>query len=454
MIVVLATTDRWICFNRESVHCAKPYTSMDEAACLVSLSPHVTGEITLKGDKSHAPALIERSELARGSIEPESQVFVHSVHAVDTTYQAAYSVAPLAHWLEVAAWAKNQSHQCVITSVHALAWNLVRQGQSVLIQDGLTFTFWALVRNRIIHCSLVAMGSQAEDTYFTAAALGQRVAALSELGQNDATKEAKALSVKWLSTLRSDDEQGHEAALRAFENAAGLKVESADSAYDTCSDLGVIASALPALAFDAPEQAIIGPPGARLLFRAEKLLPVFSVLCLLTSTGVLGLAIYWLAQASQIGEAAQLKRSELSKESTTLLAFAKKAGSNPELDAQLAFSASMRQLQKGYDVEHALRALKISVRGGMRILGVRSLSEPESKTATPAVPARVAPRTFIVDGVLPDSSGQDVLLLSEFIRSLNNSGYMAEAIEVTTSAAGSSSSLRLFSYRVYPSAPR
>lgn len=451
MIAILACDDYWICIEDRGARVVKPYTPVREACCIIWLSARTSGEMTFQGDKSHAAALIERKELKGGSIDLESRVFVHNVLRLDTANQAAYSIAPLAQWLEISNWAKKQPNHCVITSPTALAWSVIKTGQAVVIQDRLSFTFWAVVQKRIIHCSLVAMGPEIEDIRFAAEALGVQVhAALPKGEESSSLADSTGLIVKWLSVVRQHDEVEHSTVLAAFTQTARLEVESADAPYDTHSELGVISSALTRLALTPPTQSILGPRGGRSLLRAELWLPACAGLSLLFSAGVLGMAIHWWFQAGQIDTETQLHRAEFAHKRGVLSSPVKKVNSNAELESQLALIASMRNVQNGYDVEHILHALKRSVRGGMRVLGVRSIDAEKKPNTKPAATPERQPRAFIVDGVLPDSNDYDVLL-SQFIRSLSHSGYTAEAIDVATAAAASTTSVRLFSYRVYPS---
>lgn len=452
MAVVLALEGRWILIDQGQVRAIKPFASLEKATAVVCLSPYSTGEMTLQGDKEHAAALIERREMGSGAIEAESKVFVHHVHPVASAYQAAFSIMKLVTWQQLLGWAQEQEQHCVLLTPTALAWGLVRPGTAVVIQDGVTLTFWAQVAGRIVHASIVAMSTNVEDVRFSSAALGQRLQSmLAEFSGTQAEDEVKALHVQWLSVMRAHDPAGHEEVLAAFRQDAGLSVASADVAYDTRSDLGVIASALPSLAPRGTRKTALGPPGAVFLMQAQRWIPVCVGTILAASVAAILLAGYWFNEASRLTAQAQAIREQVAQKQAAIEGGAQQKFQRADLDAYTAFIASLKRTQSGYDVARAMFAVKQAVSDGMRILSIRSVTESENKSSgagTAGLADRPVTKAFMVDGMLPNNSKNDGALLSRFIRSLKSSGYSAEAVDVPPSVAALSASNRLFSYRV------
>jgi len=450
MNVILALDGRWILVGQNRVDVVKEFAVVAESCVLVWLPALSTGEMTLQGDKGHAGVLIERREAATGRIDPESQVFIHHVHSVGSAYQAAYSIASLSPWQGVLGWAEKQSNHCLLTSAAALAWDVVRAGCPVVVHDGTVFTFWAFVRDRVIHASIVSMGTEQADYVYAGNALGQRVRSelVEQVGSD--VHAFEGMRVQWLSVMRKHDESGHAAVLAAFAETALLAVDSLDKVYDTHSDLGLIASAFPELARRCSPQASLGPSRARLMLSLEKLLPVCALACILALLGFFSLSAYWMIEERRVSQGVQAMRAQVLEKQSTSTQLTKIVKES-DFNAQMSFVASLSRLQDGHDVVGLLQAVKGSLGGGMRILGVRSVPRGNPKAISAkggGAVEEVTSRAFIVDGVLPEASDGDSALLSAFVRSLDERGYTAEAIDVATSVAASNTSTRLFSYKV------
>ena len=403
------------------------------------------GIASFEGDARHSAVLVERRLRLEGAVEAETKIFIHHVERVGQTYQALYSSASLDEWHRMQAWVAAQSKHCPWTSLCALAWSRVDTRTAVVLQVGNAFIFMGRTGSRIAQANTLAFGDDADSVVYAARTLGDRIRG--ELTRNPGAPGSASPTVEWLCANEPCATAVHAETTRAFEEASGLHVVSADTLLtrivgDDPATAGqaTTRTALPGLADVLPARLLLNTPRERMLLLAERHRAVALGAAIVMSCVFLGTAAQKAFEVRRIAAASQALQQRIAAVDRQ-----EPPSAEPAADAtyvqQLAFIDTVTRLQSGLDVVEILTALRSASGADVRILSVRAEElQPEREART---------RGVLVDGVFQDGrSSQDSATLSSFVRTLATLGYAAEPVETRAAAAASTVSSQLFTYRL------
>lgn len=258
-ISLLHLDGQWLAFEGEYVRRLDSRPRLEQTAIVVTdFDSAVSQVISLEGNPSHAPALIEKRLRSEGLVDSECKILIHQSRTVGNGYQALFTAVPLDRWQQLFAWGESHRDHCLLMPLTGLLWRMLRPGRGLVLHSGRQFIFLANLRNRIVHATALAFSESDDDLAMTVASMATRAAR--ELEASDEILEA--LTVEWYGSLtRAPRQSGVSAAgvaapatMRGFDEEPTQRTPLAGDAgkltYDGQFDAGID---------DAAEAAIAAP---------------------------------------------------------------------------------------------------------------------------------------------------------------------------------------------------